>query len=310
MKGKKIKKSSTVKGKKIKKSSTVKGKKIKKPAQKRHYHTLREQTFLSQKQKKYGYYAGFSKEEKEEERLFEEENPRMARILQDFHKQGKREVVPDLLAAVRKHKMRKFKKSEVPTQNQLVTWYYTLNRFLKDRELTTAFMEKLMGGGVSAYYTSKGQEEENADEEWPVGGGDGGQTATGGDDGDDEWADDGGDGGDGEWAAGGGDGGDGEWAAGGGDGGDGEWASPKFPNVNGKGKRRAKKIKKSSVSRKREKKANQSQYSAVESGQCTWDKVVLKGSKRTLFSSNENIVLPEEAAPSSVRGRKWKKRKV
>jgi hypothetical protein len=308
-----------MKGKKIKKSSTVKGKKIKKPAQKRHYHTLREQTFLSQKQKKYGYYAGFSKEEKEEERLFEEENPRMARILQDFHKQGKREVVPDLLAAVRKHKMRKFKKSEVPTQNQLVTWYYTLNRFLKDKELTTAFMEKLMGGGVAAYYTSKGQEEENADEEWPVSGGDGGQTATGGDDGDDEWADEGGDGewaagggdgGDGEWAAGGGDGGDGEWAAGGGDGGDGEWASPKFPNVNGKGKRRAKKIKKSSVSRKRGKKAKQSQYSAVESGQCTWDKVVLKGSKRTLFSSNENIVLPEEAAPSSVRGRKWKKRKV
>ena len=79
---------STMKGKRVKKSSTVKGKKIKKPSQKRHYHTLREQTFLSKKQKEYGYYAGFSKEEKEEERLFGEENPRMARILQDFHKQN------------------------------------------------------------------------------------------------------------------------------------------------------------------------------------------------------------------------------
>ena len=222
----------------------------------------------------------------------------MQRVLQDFHKQGKRKVVPDLLAAVKKHKMKKMEKSKVPTANQLLTWFCTLNRFLQDKELTTVFMERLLGLDISLSYPSKGQEEENADEGWPVGSGDGGQTATGGDDGDDEWAADGEDGG------------DGEWAAGGGDGGDGEWASPKFPNVNGKGKRRAKKIKKSSVSRKRGKKAKQSQYSAVESGQCTWDKVVLKGSKRTLFSSNENIVLPEEAAPSSVRGRKWKKRKV
>jgi hypothetical protein len=310
----------------------MKSKRIQKPASKRRYFTTEEeQSFLSEKNRRSGYYVGFSKEEVEEEHLFKIENPGMVKVLQRLHQLGKREVVPGLLENVKRHRMQN---GRVPTGNQIGAWLKVLDRFLQNREVTTNFLETLLDIKMVEEKSSEHQGGDSGDE-WAEGGGEGE---------DGEWADADGEGGDGKWADA-----DGEWTAADGDGRN--KASPKFSSMKrGRSKREAKgsvskssvfqkrgkkaqqsqysvvergdgetqsSVSKSSVSRKRGKKAQQGQYSVVERGdgetqrrQCLWGKVVLKGSKRTLFSSNENIVMPEGAAPSSARSRKWKKRKT
>lgn len=98
--------------------------------------------------------------------------------------------MPDLLEPVKRHRM---KNGHVPTGNQVETWFGVLNRFLQDREVTTDFMETLLGIEIVSKDSARLQE---GGEEW--------LGRDGGDDGDGD-----------EWSAGGGDGRDG------GDGGDG-----------------------------------------------------------------------------------------
>jgi hypothetical protein len=284
----------------------MKDKRVKKPESRRRRCKKVEQFFLSEKNKNSGYYLGFTKADREDEQVFISENPEMSKILQRLYNVGKREVVPDLLEAVKKHRM---KNGRVPTANQAKTWFGTLNRFLQDRDVATDFMETLLNFEMVPEDPSRLQEgEEEGSEEYPSP--DGAEWSAGGGDG--------GDGGDGgEWSTGGADGGDGgdggEWSTGGAN-----MVSPKPSSARrGVGKRGAQGTSlQGSISRKRGKKARRSQYQAVtlkrgeaQERQPVWGKVVLKNSKRTLFSTGGYAIIPEVTA-QLVKHKNWKKKKA